>query len=332
MGSDISGQGEMDEDAGSRSPKTLADVSHVFFSGTGESAEESPEAAVRPAGGPLDGADVERRGVTAQGAGPPRTRLFVVTGGDDSPGKSTIAVNLAQALVPFGRVAVFDADPRIPNARYFLGLPSWHYLSPLTGNGTPAPNIVTDAGVVVTDWSSGGDGVDDALGAGGVIFTDVPESGRTPLDFVVVDVPLSRTELLSRLAVHASAYIVTARPDRPGFEHAFVALRGVRRESGRDWVALVVNGASNEDYAREFHAKMQAAAKRLLSVDVHLLGAVLPEPGLGAEQRERGAIVASRPDAACALSLRQIASNALELTRSDRSQGEGTAPRDSRED
>jgi hypothetical protein len=67
-------------------------------------------------------------------------------------------------------------------------------------------------------------------------------------------------------------------------------------------------------------------------VDVHLLGAVLPEPGLGAEQRERGAIVSSRPDAASALSLRQIVSNVLELTRSDGPRGGGTRPRDRRED
>jgi len=322
----------MDEDAGSSSPKTLADVSHLFFSNVGESAEEPPEAAVRPGDAPRDDADAERRGVVAESAQQRRTRLFVVTGGDDSPGKSTVAVNLAQALVPFGRVALFDADPRIPNARYFLGLPSWHYLSPLTGAGVPAPNIVTDSGVVVTDWSGGGKGERDALGAGGVIYMDVPESGRTPMDFVVVDVPVCRTELLSSLAAHASAYIVTARPGRRGFEHAFVALKRVRRESNRDSAALVVNGASSESYARAFHAKMEAVAKRLLSVDVHLLGAVLPEPGLGAEQRERGAIVSSRPDAASALSLRQIASSVLELTRSDGPRGGGTRPRDRRED
>jgi flagellar biosynthesis protein FlhG len=313
----------MDEDVLSRSPKTLADVSHLFFSSVEEGAEELPEAPARQA---------EGGGAVAESAGPRRTRLFVVTGGDDSPGKSTIAVNLAAALMPFGRVAIFDADPQIPNARYFLGLPSWHYLSPLTGGGASAPNIVTDTGVVVTDWSSGENGIDDALGAGGVIYTDVPESGRTALDFVVVDVSVSRTELLSRLAAHASVYIVTARPGRLGFEHAFVALRGVRRESGADSVGLVVNGASNEEYARAFCAKMKAAAKRLLSVDVHFLGAVLPEPGLGAEQRERGAVVASRPDAVCALSLRQIATNALELTKSDGPWEEGTGPLDRRED
>jgi MinD-like ATPase involved in chromosome partitioning or flagellar assembly len=237
-----------------------------------------------------------------------------VTGGSDAPGKSTVAVNLAAAFLPFGRVAVFDADPRVPNARYYLGLPSWHYLSPLTGNGA-APSIMTEAGVVVCDWSS--DTADFAPTADGVFYTDVPDSGREPLDFAVVDVPAVRESLLSRLAACASMYVVAARPGRRGFEHAFAALRTLGRECGVGSAALVVNGAASEDYAAAFHEKMRLAAKRLLSMEVRLIGAVTAEPGLGSEQRERGAIVTSRPDAAVALSLRRIASNALQLTRGE---------------
>ena len=330
----------MDEGAGSRSPKTLADVSHLFFSRVEESEEEPPEVSVRPSGVAADEVPPPapaRPSAVATDEVPPEadlrlTRLFVVTGGDDAPGKSTVAVNLATALVPFGRVAVFDADPRIPNARYFFGLPSWHYLSPLTGGATAAPNIMTDAGVVVTDWSIDVGSADGALGAAGVIYSDVPESGREPLDFAVVDVPTSRTALLTRLAAHASAFIVAARPGRPGFESAYGALRALRRECGVDSAALVVNRASNEEYAVAFHAKMKAAAERLLSMELYLAGAVLHEPGLGAEQRERGAIVASRPDTATALSLRRIASSALELTSIGGPLGEGTRPRDRRED
>jgi MinD-like ATPase involved in chromosome partitioning or flagellar assembly len=301
----------MDENAGSRAPKTLADVSHLFFSSTVKATEESPAQDV---------------------AAPGRTRLLVVTGGDDSPGKSTIAVNLAQALVPHGRVAIFDADPSVPNARYFLGLPSWHYLSPLTGGGEAAPVIATEAGVVVTDWSHSGAATNGLLGSGDVVYTDVPDGGRQALDFVVVDVPASRTEMLSVLGAHWPAFIVAARPVRTGFEHAFAALRNLRREANVSSAALVVNGASNEAHARAFHAKMRAAAGRLLSVDVRLLGAVLPEPGLGAEQRERGAIVASRPDAAVALSLRQIASSALELAKNAGRQAGASAGHDPMED
>jgi MinD-like ATPase involved in chromosome partitioning or flagellar assembly len=325
----------MDEDAGSRPPRTLADVSHLFFSRAKEGVEEPPGAEARPE---ADGCSNERAvaapaaesdlGISAESdpgtaaqpvaepdAAPGRTRIFVVTGGDDAPGKSTVAVNLAAALLPFGRVAVFDADPHVPNARYFLGLPSWHYLSPLTGNG-PAPGIMTEGGVVVCDWSR--EGHDEIPGDDSVFYTDVPDRERRPLDFAVVDVPSSRTGLLSRLAPRVSMHIVVSRTGRLGFERAFAALRTLGRECGTDSVELVINGAASEDYAAGFHAKMRTAAERLLSMDVRLMGVVPAEPGLGAEQRERGAIVTSRPDAVSALSLRRVASNALQITRSDR--------------
>jgi MinD-like ATPase involved in chromosome partitioning or flagellar assembly len=174
---------------------------------------------------------------------------------------------------------------------------------------------MTEAGVVVCDWS--GDETDGAPGEDGVFYTDVPESGREPLDFAVVDVPASRRDLLARLAACASMYVVAARPGRRGFEHAFVALRAIRSECGARTASLVVNGAAGDDHAAAFHARLKTAAERLLSMDVRLMGAVTTEPGLGREQRERGAIVTSRPDAATALALRRIASNALQVTRCD---------------
>lgn len=310
----------MDEGAGSRSPKTLADVSHLFFSRVEDSAEEPPEAPARPA--------VAVTGVSPAAEDLQLTRILVVTGGDDAPGKSTIAVNLATALVPFGPVAVFDADPRVPNARYFAGLPSWHYLSPLVGESTAAPNITTDSGVIVADWSTEAANADNAPGAGGVIYTDVPESGRELLAFAVFDVPTSRTELMARLCTKASAFIVVARPGRSGFESAYGALKELKQQCGVGAAALVVNGAANDDYAAQFHAKMKAAAERLLSVDLHFAGAVPHEPGLGAAQRERGAIVASSSDGATALSLRRVASNTLELTSSGGPLGDGPISRD----
>jgi len=303
----------MDESSGSRSPKTLADVSHLFFSGT-EEAEGSP--------GDIE--PVEEHGDTGRDApdvgddlepsdeGRDRTRVLVVTGGGDSPGKSTLAINLAHALAPFGRVALFDADPSIPNARYFLGLPSWHYLSPLTGDGRAAPAVVTDAGVLVADWSHDANGPVESFGNGRVIYADIPDVGRAPLDFVLVDVPASNTELISWLATRGPEYLVAARPGRRGFECAFSALRTLRRDSGAVAAGLVVNGAPGDESARDFHAKTAAAARRLLSMEVRFLGAVPFEPGLGAQQRERGAVVSSCPDGEAALAIRRVASQLLE--------------------
>jgi MinD-like ATPase involved in chromosome partitioning or flagellar assembly len=309
----------MGEDAGSGSPKTLADVSHLFFSGVGNDTDEPSDDAteVAPDGEVYADPVVEHVYESDADVALPeeqhgRTRVLVVTGGEGSPGKSTLAVNLSHALAPHGRVALFDADTSIPNARYFLGLPSWHYLSSLTGEGESAPDVVTDSGVLVGDWSNDGVGPADLIGNGTAIYADVPDVGRTPLDFVVVDVDASNTELLSWLATRCPEYIVASRPGRRGFERTFVALRSLRFDSGAGRVWLVVNEAPSEAEAREFHAKTETAARRLLSMEVCFLGAVPSEPGLGAEQRERGALVASRPDAAAALALRSIATNLLD--------------------
>lgn len=334
----------MDESTGSKSPKTLADVSHLFFSKQAERtegrpdvearpehAEQSPDMEVRPVGQATAHEHV-RPAVTVADEPVRPTRIFVVTGGDDAPGKSTVAINLAHAFAKFGRVAIFDADPSVPNARYFLGLPSWNYLSPLTGNGNPAPNALSEAGVIIRDWSGSGAGEGDELSAGDVVYADVPESGREPLDFLVVDVPISRARLLARLAGRSTAYVLAVRPNRSGFESAFAALRALKVECGADSVAIVVNGASSEGSAEVFFAKIVAAAGRLLSMTVEFAGAVAGTEGLGAEQRERGAIVTARPDAPAALALRQVATRALEMTDDEGSRGGVSAPAGRTED
>lgn len=292
----------MSEDAGGSSPKTLADVSHLFFSSVEKSGDEAADAPAK-----TDVVDTQTRGRAS------RTRFVVVTGGDGGPGKSTVAVNVAQALSSFGRVGVFDADPRIPNARFYLGLPSWHYLTPLTGGGEAAPNAATDSGVVVVDWSLGEKRAAEMLEAGDPLCAAARDFGSEPVDFAVVDAPVTRAALLEMVGRREPLYIVVSDTGRRGFEWAFAALKRLRRATGASEVSLVVNRAPDEAYAEAFHAKTAAVAKRLLSVDVDLLGGIPSEPGLAAEQRERGPVVVSRPGSVVAASLREVSSRALGL-------------------
>lgn len=298
----------MSDGTGIKAPKTLADVSHLFFSnaegeegGEAQSARRAPgDVTLAEATGAATGRDQGRWR---------RTRTFVVTGGARSPGKSTVALNLATALTSKGCVALFDADPRIPNARFYLGLPSWHYLSPLTGDGTPAPNTVTDSGLIVADWTCG-DASGDKPGRGEpVVYVDVEGVGRCGLDFAVIDAPISRVGWMSEIAGRVDRFLVVARPGLEGFEEAFGVLALLARHVGVRQAFTAVNMVPDLEYAASFHAKLSAAAERLLSMESVLVGAVVHEAGLGAEQREHGAIVESRPDAASALLLRGMASN-----------------------
>jgi MinD-like ATPase involved in chromosome partitioning or flagellar assembly len=319
----------MSQGAGSRSPKTLADVSHLFFSASGERKE--PSHVVPPAGtSAAPPASPEEVGRTAaRDAGRwRRTRIIVVTGGDGAPGKSTVAVNLAHVFMQRGSVGLFDADPRIPNARFYLGFPSWHYLSPLTGEETAAPTTLADSGLVVVDWSAGGGDPAEALGAGEVVYVDIPGAGRHPLDYVVVDLAPSRIGWIRAAAPRVDRFLAVARPGWSGFEEVFGVLAALTKELGVTDVGVVVNRAPGSDYAMAFHKKLATAGERLLSVQTRLLGGVVFEPNLGSEQRERGAVVRSRPDAVSALLLREVAANVFgeEGTRGSREGGPARAP------
>jgi flagellar biosynthesis protein FlhG len=263
---------------------------------------DAPEADGRAAAEP---GEAKARGGQAE------TLFLLVTGGDDAPGKSTVAANIAQALVPLGDTAIFDADRAVPNARFYLGMPSWSYLSPLTGDGTPVQNAEIRGGLVVGDWSCGDEPVEEALNGGTAVYVNGGDGLRRRLSFAVVDAPSGRGGVIGRVARRPACLVVVARPGRLGFESAFGALKDLSTAAESCPVGLVVNRVPGDGYARDFHAKISAAAERLLSMEVALLGGVQSQPGMAALQRERGLIVTSRPDSLAALSLRSIASDAM---------------------
>lgn len=315
----------MDRDAADRSPKTLADVSHLFFShpeersnstSSADTGSQQSDSDAHGGASPPASQDACQGDAAAVSRGPlDRTGIVIVTGGDDRPGKSTVAANLSQALVRFGRVALLDVDPRLPNVRFYLGFASWNYLSPLTGGGEAAPNTATESGLVVVDRSSASREAIASLGSGDVVYLDAPAVGRRPVDFLVVDAPMSRLPLVSSLAGRSAVHIVVARPGRSGFESSFAAMKAIARISEPGTAELVVNMSPDYHYAERFHAKIAQATERLLSTRTELMGGVPVEAGMAGEQRERGLVVATKPDSPASLSLRQLASRAVDLAR-----------------
>lgn len=293
-------------DGDNKTPKSLSDVSHLFFSNVEEqekAADSAPPEAIS------DGPDVSAPREASRSSG---TKVLVVTGGENAPGKSTVAVNVACSLSSRGRVGLIDADPRIPNARFHLGLPSWQYLSPVTGEGQAAPNVFADSDLAVIDFAS------DASAPSGVRRSDVVLSAEIggdkfePLDFAVFDLAVSRAARVRSLVGQRAVFLVVTRPNREGFEETYAALAVLRKVFGVREAGLIVNMSRSDEETAEFHAKTATAAERLLSMKTRLVGRVTLEPGLGGEQRERGPIVRSRPDALSALALRDATSQAIE--------------------
>jgi len=296
----------MSEQQGGKTPKSLADVSHLFFS--------QPDAAGPPGDESTDADEAAPARETASGdQGRWSSTLVIPVTGSGRPGCSTIAVNLAHALLPWGRVALLDADPRLPNARFYLGLPSSNYLAHLSG-GTPNGAAMLDGGLVAGDWVSSGTGPDEGHGAGEALYMDIDGAGRRALDIAVVDIPLSRLGLLRPIASLVGPPVLVAGPGFEGFVGAYAAATFMQSATLPD-PQLVVNRVDGPDEGARFAAKMTAGVERLLGVRMQFAGALRREPRLGSRQRERGPIVRSEPDSIAALSLREVAANVLAAAR-----------------
>ncbi len=307
----------MSDSAGEAAPKSLADISHLFFSkkdderaddvrGVDERADD-----VRGAGERAD--DLRGAGERAEAprglGGGRRTRLFVVTGGSGSPGKSTVAVSLAHAFQSTGDVAVLDADTHVPNARFYMGAPSSHYLTPLTGD-EPSAGVRVSSGLVSLGCA-GGRRADEIIARGREIYLDVQGESRRAMSSVVIDVPCDRLEWIAPIADRVGLFVVVARPGWEGFQEVHGVLKRLAKTLDVRSAGLIVNHVPNTDYAAKFFAKTRAAAERLLNMEMHFLGGMIRDEALGSRQRERGAAVHDRPDTVFALMLREAASKAL---------------------
>jgi len=303
---------------GSKAPKTLADVSHLFFSAADERTKEAgDEGPARAAGRrPADPAQSAGRSGARDREPWRRTRVFVITGGNDGPGASTVAVNFAQAFAARGRVGLFDAGAAAPNARFYLGLPSDGYLTEAVG-GEAAAASVEDSGVIVIDCATGPQAASGLFDAGEIVRVDVAGEGRQELDYAVVDLPVERADWVAPVAGDTGLFVVVAQPGRGSFDQTFAVLSILSRRCGLDSAGVLVNKVPDYRYAIEFHAKIREAARRLLSMEAHFMGGVVFEEGLGSLQRETGAIVRSRSDAASALALRESAWNAMGFGREE---------------
>ncbi len=304
----------MSDGAGNSSPKTLADVSHLFFSANEETSETAPGGSVvSPPEATESNGPTDNGGFGEDPGRWHRTNLICVTGSDDRPGKSTVAINLSHSLLTRGYAGFVDAYPSLPNGRFYPGLPSWQSLSPVTSEGHPAPITVLDSGLVVLDWAAGAQGAHELLGSGAVVYVDIEDAGRVPLHHLVIDLPLSRARRARSIVDRVALFVVVSAGGRASFEEAYGVLAALNREVGVREVGLVVNRAGNLDEAADFHEKLELAANRLLSMKLSFLGGVSFRPNLGSEQRERGAIVEARPNAVIALELMEVAARAREI-------------------
>ena len=244
-------------------------------------------------------------------------KIIAVSSGKGGVGKSTVAANLAVALVQNGlQVGLMDADIYGPNIPRMFGVSE---RPPVTG-GKIQPLLAYGVKLMSLGFLVERDA--PAIWRGPIIMKIVNQFLRDVdwgrLDYFIVDLPPGTGDAqlsLVQAAQVAGALIVTTPQEMAVGD----ALRGAKmfERVGVPVIGVIENmsGFTDPDTGRRFELFSSGGGQRLADeIGSPLLGSVPLQPQLAALADEGQPILVAQPDSPAAASLREIAESLQQKT------------------
>jgi len=206
-----------------------------------------------------------------------RPRRIVVAGGKGGVGTSTIAMNLALALVDAGQATLLvDADPR-GNLAMLCGIEDRYTLDDLLAARRTVAEVVAagPGGIQIVAGSRGWDesGIGSATSADRLI--EVLDNGDAKADLVVIDAGNTTSPTVRRLWQAADAAVMVATPDAASVVGAYESIKTLA-SAPRSWgdsgaICLLVNRAT-PTVAATVYCRVARTCRRFLGVRLESAG------------------------------------------------------------
>lgn len=270
----------------------------------------------------IDQAEGLRRLLAREGS-----RVIAVTGGPGSPGRTTVAINLAAALTAQGKdVLVIDEclGPRsvsallggVRGASDVLGLSSGNASRNLAGNlsGNFAALM---RGEMTLDAAVGrhalGFGVLAAPGehraqyTGAQLDTQLSKLLAGPADFVLIDAQLDADGALSPLAMHAHDVLIVMRVTAQAITDAYACMKRLHFAHAIGQFRVLANHVESIPEAQAVFENLAGVASRYLTVSLESAGSVAADPYMPRALQLSRCIVDAFPSTAAARDFRRVA-------------------------
>jgi flagellar biosynthesis protein FlhG len=264
------------------------------------------------------------------------TRVISFTGGKGGTGKTTLVVNVAQALARQGRrVLLFDADFGLANVDILLGIRPQRTLHDyLVGEATLEEILIPGPeGITVIPASSGIEMMGALSGEQRLQLLHGIEAIAGEYDYLLIDTQAGIGPDVMYFNAASSEVVIVMTPEPTSLTDAYSLIKVLASNYGEKRIAVIMNNVSGldqanssverqnapgqsmprsrsqllEDAANRAFLRLQRAVERFLQLELRLIGFVPTDPAVAEAVRQQQAVLTLFPSSSAARSIAGIA-------------------------
>ena len=204
-------------------------------------------------------------------------KIICFISGKGGTGKTTLACNMAYALVDEGKqVLLFDADFYLSNTETVIGADIPCTIGHLVRDDRPIADalVTTEAGF---DLIGGGTGMESLADLSDVksteLLSEVATMGST-YDYVLIDAGPGLGPTVLACMGKADELIVVTTPDATGLTDAYAVVKFANEKFTELPICFVVNKVANESHGEKVANGLKSVFGQFLSREVRYLGGI----------------------------------------------------------
>ena len=242
--------------------------------------------------------------------------MLCLSSGKGGVGKTSLAVNLAVALVELGqKVLIVDGDLGLANVDILLGIEVQTTIRDILDNDSdPLTAVVSwEPNLGVLPSSSG---VPEMVNLGPedqVLLEEVLRSIARHFDYVIMDTAAGIGPSVLWFNSFVEHNLVVLAPDPTSLTDAYALIKVLARDYKRQRFHLLLNLVTDEKESLQTYNGLAKVAEKFLNLQLHYLGSVPRDPAVHKAIHHQNPFVRQFPQSRAAKAIHELAKRLVNL-------------------